>query len=166
MNENASPSRPWYREAAPWALMAGPLAVVIAGVVTIWLALRHPDGLVTDDYYKRGLLVERRLDREQAAARAGLLAKLNADPTSGRLRVEIHGRFDTPERWTLLLRHAARPELDRNTELVAQADGAYGAPFAELAPGRWVVVLESEAFRLEGVWHWPQTQELFLGAGR
>lgn len=48
-------SSPWYREPWPWLLMAGPLIVIIAGLVTAWLAVTSSDGLVTDDYYKKGL---------------------------------------------------------------------------------------------------------------
>jgi len=45
-------SRPWYREPWPWILMAGPAAVIVAGIFTMTLAYRTEDGLVADDYYK------------------------------------------------------------------------------------------------------------------
>ena len=48
-------SKPWYREPWPWILMAGPAIVVVAGIATAWLAVRSNDGLVGDDYYKKGL---------------------------------------------------------------------------------------------------------------
>jgi hypothetical protein len=31
--------------------------VIVAGAVTVWLAVVSNDGLVTDDYYKQGLAV-------------------------------------------------------------------------------------------------------------
>jgi len=166
MSHDESHLRPWYRQTAPWLLMAGPVAVVVAGGFTFWLALSHPDGLVADDYYKRGLLVERRLEREQAAAKAGLRARLIADPQAQRVAIEIGGATGISTRWTLLLRHAARPELDRRLDLVEMAPGRFEAPAAPLPAGRWGVVLESDTLRLDGLWHWPQARELTLGAGQ
>jgi hypothetical protein len=45
---NPAPPRPWYREPRPWILMAGPAAAVVAGAVTLWLALASADGIVAD----------------------------------------------------------------------------------------------------------------------
>ncbi|MBK6357531.1 MAG: FixH family protein [Betaproteobacteria bacterium] len=38
-------------------LIAGPATVVVAGFITLWMAVVSDDGLVTDDYYKQGLAV-------------------------------------------------------------------------------------------------------------
>ncbi|WP_334133983.1 nitrogen fixation protein FixH [Tepidimonas sp.] len=35
--------RPWYREPYVWLVIGGPLAVVIASVVTVVIAVRHAD---------------------------------------------------------------------------------------------------------------------------
>ena len=53
--------KPWYREPWPWILMSGPAAVLIAGAATLWLAFTSSDGLVADDYYVRGLQINREL---------------------------------------------------------------------------------------------------------
>ena len=55
-----SNNQPWYKERWPWILMAGPGLVIVAGVITVWLAVVSNDGLVTDDYYKQGLAVNQR----------------------------------------------------------------------------------------------------------
>ena len=62
---------PWYREPWPWIIMAGPAVVVVAGVVTAWIAFSGADGLVADDYYKQGLAINKVLAREQRAAFLG-----------------------------------------------------------------------------------------------
>ena len=59
-----SPS-PWYRQFWPWFLIAVPAAAVVMGITTILLALHEPDGLVSDDYYREGLAVNRDLERDQ-----------------------------------------------------------------------------------------------------
>jgi hypothetical protein len=66
----------WYREPWPWLLMLGPALVIIAGVVTAYLAVVSNDGLVEDDYYKQGLTVNQRTVRDQRAAELGIEAEL------------------------------------------------------------------------------------------
>ena len=58
---------PWYRQIWPWLLMLGPGIVVIAGFITLWLAITSFDGLVADDYYKKGLGVNQDLSRRERA---------------------------------------------------------------------------------------------------
>jgi hypothetical protein len=40
---------PWYRQFWPWFIIAIPSAAVIGGMVTLWLALSHPETLVVDE---------------------------------------------------------------------------------------------------------------------
>lgn len=58
---------PWYRQLWPWLIMAPPCVSVIAGIALAWTAIWSDDGLVTPDYYKQGVEINRRLTREQAA---------------------------------------------------------------------------------------------------
>lgn len=41
--EMVHPTLPWWRVAAVWLVIGGPLAVVVAGVVTAVIAVRHGD---------------------------------------------------------------------------------------------------------------------------
>ena len=54
-------AKSWYREPWPWLLMMGPAIVIVAGFYTLWLAIQSNDGLVADDYYKRGLAINQTL---------------------------------------------------------------------------------------------------------
>lgn len=42
-----------------WLVLGGPLAVVVAGILTAVIAMRAPDPLVAEDYYRRGLEAEK-----------------------------------------------------------------------------------------------------------
>ncbi len=55
------PARPWYREPWPWILMSGPAIVVVAGLYTFVLAATTTDTLVTEDYYRKGLEINREI---------------------------------------------------------------------------------------------------------
>ena len=52
---------PWWKFPLVWMVIAGPAIVVVAGFVTLWLALRTPDPLVAGDYYRQGLEINKTL---------------------------------------------------------------------------------------------------------
>jgi len=91
MHNAAQQIPPWYREPWPWLLMAGPVAVIFAGIATVWLAVVSSDGLVVDDYYKQGLAINQTLERGALAARLGYRGELRLAPDARgvSLRLEI-----------------------------------------------------------------------------
>jgi len=129
---------PWYREPWPWILMSGPAAAIAAGAFTVWLAVATADGLVADDYYKRGLAVNSVLKREAAAERLGITAQFERD--AGGIRVRLRG--DAPPALTLKLVHATRAGLDLRLRLEPAGQGLYRAALPALAPGHWRLILE------------------------
>ena len=66
MNQEPESNAPWWTHGHVWLLISGPVAVVIAGFVTLWLALGTPDPVVAEDYYRRGLDINKTLVKEQA----------------------------------------------------------------------------------------------------
>ena len=63
------PCPPWWRHGHVWLLIAGPATVIVAGFVTLYLAVRQPDPLVAEDYYRRGIEINKTLaDGEGAKA--------------------------------------------------------------------------------------------------
>ena len=139
----------WYRQRWPWLLMAGPAIVVVAALFTAWLAVRSDDGVVADDYYKRGLLVNR--DIEKSARGAGIAAALSLAADGG-----VHVRLaeleaPPPAQLRLTLAHPTRAGQDRSVLLVAAAGGDYAGMLGPLPAGRWIVRLESDTWRLPAV---------------
>ena len=130
--------KPWYREPWPWILMSGPAAVIVAGAFTAWIAFTSSDGLVADDYYKRGLAVNAVLEREAAAARRGIDAQF--ERYAGGIRVRLRG--DAPPALILKLAHATRAGFDVRLRLEPAGAGLYQAALPALAPGHWRLILE------------------------
>jgi hypothetical protein len=118
--------------------MSGPAAVILAGAATIWLAFASADGLVADEYYKRGLAINQVLAREDNARRLGVRASIEA--AQGRLRVTLAGA--APEALFAQLAHATRAGHDVRLRLAPVAAGVYEAELPPLPAGRWSVVLE------------------------
>ena len=140
-------ARAWYRHRWPWLLMLGPAVVVVAGFATLWLAMRSDDGLVADDYYRRGLAVNQTLERAARSAALGLTARVEV-AASGECVVELHARDALPPAIRLRLVHPTRAGLDRSAELPLGPDGRYGGSVGGAVAGRWLVIVEGGDWRL------------------
>ena len=149
-----SPAPPWYRQWWPWLLMAGPGIVVVASLFTGWLALTMDDAVVADDYYKRGLSINQRLERVDRAAALGMEAVVDI-AADGRVRVALSSpspdKDAHPAVVVLGVAHATRGGMDRTTELVLGPDGTYDGRIEPVGTGRWLVSLETGSWRLPAV---------------
>lgn len=164
MNDGAA-AGPWYLEPWPWFLMAGPGLVVVASFVTLWLAIRSNDGLVSEDYYKRGLAINQTLARSERAKALGIEAgiSLTADGVSVRLAARAPF-FVPPASLSVTLSHPTRAGLDQSQVLQRQG-GVYQGKFKLPSAGHWVVLLkdEGETWRLMGNIVSPASGETVLG---
>lgn len=52
----------WYRQFWPWFIMGLPAAVVVASLITVYIAITNQDPVVDGDYYKHGLTINEKLD--------------------------------------------------------------------------------------------------------
>lgn len=59
---NKAASQPWWKFGHVWLVISGPAVVVLAGFVTLYLAIRTPDPLVSDDYYRQGIEINKTLE--------------------------------------------------------------------------------------------------------
>lgn len=135
-------TNPWYREPWPWILMAGPAIVIVAGVITTWIAFASWDGLVAD-YYKRGLGINAVLKREQAAVQRGIEARverIGGETTGGQVRVRLRGA--EPPVLFLSLVHATRSGNDIRLRLERGGDGSYATALPPLPAGHWRAVVD------------------------
>ncbi|WP_241520331.1 MULTISPECIES: FixH family protein [unclassified Variovorax] len=57
----APKSGPWWQFPLLWMVIGGPVLVIVASFVTLWLALRTPDPVVAQDYYRRGVEINKEL---------------------------------------------------------------------------------------------------------
>lgn len=70
--------KPWWTFGYVWLVVAGPAIVVVASFVTLYLAVTRPDPVVTDDYYRKGIEINKTLgDGAQAASMAPALQARN-----------------------------------------------------------------------------------------
>jgi hypothetical protein len=160
--------KPWYRHPWPWILMAGPGLVIVAGAITLYLAIASNDGLVADDYYKLGMTVNQTTARDAAARTRGVRAELMQSATGVQLRVLVRADagVELPASLKLKLAHPTRTGVDQDLTLVAAGGGVYTGVAQVRVGGRWHVALEDDehSWRLTGDWMVETTPVLQLGA--
>ena len=144
----------WHREPLVWMVIAIPAAAVVAGAVMLVLANATWDGLVADDYYRRGLEINRSLARDEEAVRLGVHASL-AFPGRGVVEARVSGIDAAGAGGPLTLRFASagRAGADVEVRLIPGAGDAWRGVLPALPPGKWYVELGNERWRLTApVW--------------
>ena len=150
-------SRNWYQEPLVWMLVAIPLSSVLVGFVMLWLAIVNEDGLVVDDYYKRGLEINRTLERDAAATKHALTSELRFVTATDQILVTIEAAvgFEYPATIMLGVYHSVKTGFDIEVVLARISDKAYSGPSPELIPGRWYLDLHADQWRITGHMTWP-----------
>lgn len=131
---------PWYRQAWPWGLIAGPLFVVVASLATAVVAYRTDDGVVEGDYYKRGLLVNQRLPKEPVPV-PHFAASVVIDE-AGRVRVHPEAGDLKGDFLRVVLAHPASGERETVT-LTRAGHGDFEGVMRSERTGRWTIGFES-----------------------
>lgn len=162
---NTAVARPWFREPWPWILAAGPFIVVIAALYTAWLAVVSNDGLVTDDYYRKGLSANQTIARSEQATKMGLVAgvRIAGDTLSVSLQASDTS-FVMPPTLAVTISHPTRAGLDQSRVLVRSGE-LYSGEVRLPAAGHWLVLLEDErkTWRLMGNVVLPANGETLIG---
>ncbi len=143
-------TEPWYRQFWPWVLILLPASVVVASLYTLYLANRHADDLVVDEYYKNGLAINRQLERKQRAEARGISTTLLF--SDGFVTAVITGEVTDPQ-LQLLLSHPLEADRDFAVPLVQIEPGTYRGSLPHPVIPRWHWTLQQlgpEGWRLDG----------------
>jgi hypothetical protein len=154
---------PWYRQPWPWILMSGPAAVVVAGTWTAFIAARSSDGLVTEDYYRQGMSINRVLARQRHASELAIGARLAFDGANT-VRAVLAGSAPPSAGLRLALTHPADASQDESIVLVPAAQGEFVGTLRASPRGVSRIVLEDGEgrWRLDGAMR--DAREVTLGA--
>ncbi len=143
MNDLDPPDgRPWYRYFWPWFIVALLCASIAGGVSTVLIAFANQDSLVSDEWYEKGMEINRRLESEHAALRRSIRARLQIDDLTGEVRVELTGEgIQTLRELSLELSHPTLASRDRSLALVRSDSGVFRGELSEALSGRWYAAL-------------------------
>ena len=158
---------PWYTQRWPWLLMLGPALVVVAGVITGYLAYTRQDAMVVDDYYKRGKSINQDLRRDRVASALRLSFEARYDVAAGMLRGEVSS-FGRPVTAPLhiSLAHSTMPEKDLAFDATPDAQGHFDVALPMLERARWQLAVEGDRrdWRLASEWRWPAQKSVRIDA--
>ncbi len=154
---------PWYRQFWPWVLIAIPTLTVVAGFITLYLAIVSDDGVVDDHYYKAGLAINQTFAQDRAAAARHIAGFVRVAPAGDALELFLSGDHGdaTP---VLKLLHATRANQDQQPALQPVGGGQYRARIDALAPGKWYVKLQDAdgTWEVAGVMVYPHDKAVRL----
>ncbi len=140
----------WYTVPAVWIVIGIPVFSVITTLCFVWISVQTFDGVVVDDYYRKGLQINRDLARDRYAATKGIEAF--GEIAAGRLRLQFSSDVIEvwPDRLPVSFYHPTVSNRDVAAILTYDGDGQYSAADLQLDPGKWNIVTETESWRLRG----------------
>jgi hypothetical protein len=141
---------PWYREPYVWLLITFPAMAVIGGFITLNLAITSSDGIVADDYYKRGLEINRSFERDKAATAHGLMADMTFNIGDKLIDIQFSTKpeYQLSDTVVLSFKHHTRQGFDLKVLLQRIDATHYQLPLPELVAGEWTVELAADDWRL------------------
>ncbi len=81
-------TKAWWKYGYVWLVVSGPLVVVTASFITLYLAISRPDPVV-DDYYRKGIKINKTLDAQRDSMAPAMQARNHAvtgiKPMQGKL---------------------------------------------------------------------------------
>ena len=135
-------TKPWYRQFWPWFLIAIPMSSVVMGVIMITLALDGEDSLVREDWYKDGMAINKRLDKQQLALSRGIKAFLTLDKDSGALFIRTRNLGENLDTELVLrLIHPTIKDQDKTLQLFLTPDKRFYTKLNRIPQGRYYVQL-------------------------
>ncbi len=117
--------RPWYREPMLLLVIAIPLASVVGGFATLWIAASGPDDAMDDDVRRVAQMQTTDLAPDRAGARLGLQAVAAIDVAGAvELRIEA-GAAPLADSLMLTLRHGTDSKHDLRVRLTRTQGSHY-----------------------------------------
>jgi hypothetical protein len=72
------PAKPWWKFGHVWMVISGPAIVVVASFVTFYLAASGKDPVVDEDYYRKGIEINKTLADNPASLAPATQARNHA----------------------------------------------------------------------------------------
>jgi uncharacterized protein len=138
---------PAWHEPLVWLVFGIPALTVVAGLITAWIAVQRADSNVAEDYYKRGLAINRSLDREARAQLLGLVVEISLQADRS-MTMRLSGKLTPPESVTLSMTHPVHAEQDRRIVLERGPDDLYRATIPQTNRIAWDIAIESQDWRI------------------
>jgi len=144
-------------------VLGGPAIVVIAALFTFYIAWHGSDNVVSKDYYKQGVNIDKDIHRDIKAAEYKLLADIKVDGT-GKIQLQLKGETNLPANILMVVSsYASSSEYEamQKSTLTQVNSGMYEGSIKIPTPANsenqklWHVKIEGPDWRLTADWHDP-----------
>ncbi len=71
-------SGPWWKYGHVWLVISGPVAVILAAFATLYFVVSRPDPVVDENYYRKGMEINKTLGGSSASHAPAQLARNHA----------------------------------------------------------------------------------------
>jgi hypothetical protein len=145
---------PWYKQFWPWFIISLPGTVVIASIITITIAVKTNDGLVSDDYYKEGRAIHKTAYTAAKARALGIEGELAYEAETGAIRLRLQQPLPDAAAGLLMLDiiHPTLPNRDQSISLTPAGGVEYVGRAEPMGPAPWKIELhpEDKSWRISG----------------
>lgn len=136
---------PWYRQFWFWFVFGPLIFIIVLCVFTVSVAFNYADDVVTDNYYKSGLMINQTLQQDEKAAELHLIAKVKFDQTTGEIFVALTGNHAFPKKLLLFLDNPVKSKKDQSVLLTEVAAGQYRGELSAPVEYSWYIALVPES---------------------
>lgn len=145
-------TKPWYKQFWVWFIILIPASAVVMGIALVYVATQNQVSLVRDDWYKDGLAINRRIDKQLQAKALGLTAEVSFSRENGALNVEIPDLSPKPNGLQLVLIHPTRASDDKTLNLAITPANSYWTQLNKQITGRYYLQISSpeQGWQLDG----------------
>ena len=126
-----------------WIMWLLPGSAVVAGLSTLFIALRSGDRPLPETYHWEGARLDADFARARAAAVLGIEVEFEA--RAGQCHVAVRHIPRDPAAINVLLTNGNDADLDRRVRLMRVAPDEYLAACAPIALGSWRVAVEDDS---------------------
>lgn len=159
MLPSTSDKKPWFRQPLVWLVIAFPAISVIGGISLLIFSISIDDGVVVDDYYKRGKEINQVLTRDRKAIEMGIRGVSIYAADNNQITITLASSKGTDlgsHTIHLDLMHATRGGMDVSKPLIKTGEGLYQVTLDKnLALGPWHVQISTQDWRIHGRIHIP-----------
>lgn len=154
---------PWFKQFWPWFLIALPLSVVIASLITFRLFHLHQVTLVSEDYYKEGKGINIDRSRFAHADKLKIQAEIQINPELAILTLD-KGLLPHFPALHIKFQHRTLAEQDLEFMLNPDAKGRYRIPIQHELSGPWYIEITTfdRTWALSHRIHLPTTESVAL----
>jgi hypothetical protein len=143
---NTEVAKPWHKEFWFWFIFGLPATVVVASLITVYIAFKNADSLVKDDYYSEGLAINRELGRQKVANELGINVQLNIDLVSGEVIAVISSNeaiVDGGEQnLNIEFIHPTNMKRDFSLPLASVSEQKFYAQLESKIQGKWYLQID------------------------